>query len=310
MEAVVLGDIYVLERGQLSVVLTPDSDNVPTVCDPQPIVTRFEYLPVGFDDAQLIATRGRLNEARCNLFLAVPCPDGPPYRSGHIFTFQQALNGISWRHGSCSYHGGSATRFAATTPRGSWVWTEDARSGRAGYFLTGQSGESALWRVFRLEADALNRTVVTLAPVRWNAQCPAADFSPITEPALRSELAQQYEDFCRSATSYAFRDVATKARNIAEGLLAYRLRSASFNGTGRIFQDLQTVKRTLDDSSTRGSSPVSELEYHILHKIRLVHARTHPDNPATAYLPVKPEFAMSVVEDLSEILRAWGLLRA
>ena len=185
---------------------------------------------------------------------------------------------------------------------------EDARSGRLGYFLTGQSGESALWRVFRLEVDVLNHTVVTLAPVRWNAQCPAADFSPIAEP-LRSELRQQYEDFCRSATSYAFRDVATKARNIAEGLLACRLRSVGLESSGRIFQDLQVVKTILEDSLARSTSPVSEFDYHLLHKIRLVHGGTHPDNPVAANLGGRPEFAMSVVEDLSEILRRWGLVR-
>jgi hypothetical protein len=310
MEAVILSDIYILERGQLSTVLAPDSDGVPTVCAPQPFITRFEYLSVGFEEGQIIAARERLNNPQCGLLVAVMCPDGPPNRSALIFAFQQQLNGISWRDGSRSYHGGSARRFAATTPQVNWAWTEEAKSGRAGYFLTGQSGESALWRIFRLEANALNCTVVTLAPVRLNARCPAADFSSISEPALRSELAQQYEEFCRSATAYAFRDVATKARNIAEGLLAYRLRSTNVGGTGRIWNDLQTVKKILEDTSTRASSPVSELEYHLIHKIRLVHARTHPDNPAAASLPVRPEFAMSVVEDLSEILRGWGLARA
>ena len=309
MQATILSDIYILERGQLSAVLAPDSDNVPTLCTPEPFITRFEYLPLGFEETQLIAARGRLNDPRCSLIAALPCPDGPPYRSGLIFTFQQQLNGISWRDDSRSYHGGSARRFAATTPQGSWVWMEDARSGRAGYFLTGQSAESALWRTFRLEADALNRNIVTLAPVRWNSQCQAADFSTITEHVLRSELTQQYQEFCRSATSYAFRDVATKARNIAEGLLAFRLRSTGLSSTGRIWNDLQTVKRILEDTSTRTSSPVSEFEYHLLHKIRLVHARTHPDNPAASTLPVRPEFAMSVVEDLSEILRGWDLVR-
>jgi len=120
IEEMVLADIYVLQRGQLSAVLAPDSDNIPTLCDPQPHVTCFECLPLGFGEAQLVSARGRLGDARCHLVLALPCPDGPPYRSGRIFTFQRTFNGISWRGGSQSYNGGSAIGFIVATPQGTW----------------------------------------------------------------------------------------------------------------------------------------------------------------------------------------------
>jgi hypothetical protein len=308
MEAPIYSELYILERGQLSAILAPDSDRVPTLCDAPPFVTRLEYLPVGFDERQLVAARERLSNPQCHLLLMIGCPDGPPNRSGLIFTFQRQVNGISWRDGSCSHHGGVAKQFAVTTPQGSWQWIQDSRLGQPGYFLTGQSGESALWRLFRLEADALNRTVVTVAPIRMTAHCPTADFSSIADTRLQAELSQQFEDFSRSATAYAFRDVATKARNIAEGLLAYFLRTVNQNATARIWDDLQTVKRLREDDVTRPSCPVSEMQYHLLHKIRLAHARTHPDAGSTANAPLRPEFAMSIVEDIAEVLRGWGLV--
>jgi hypothetical protein len=236
----------------------------------------------------------------------INCPDGAPNRSGLLFAFQQQINGLSWRDDSRIYHGGSAKQYFAATSLGSWDWAQDVRLGRAGYFLTGQSGESALWRIFRLEADALNRTVVTIAPVRLNSQCPRADFSSVSDPNLRVEITQQYDEFCRSVSAYAFRDVVTKARNIAEGLLVDRLRSANQDATARIWDDLQTVKRMREDNATRASCPVSEIQYHLLHKIRIAHGRTHPDVGGAGSAPLRPEFAMTVVEDLEEVLRGWG----
>lgn len=119
MEAPIHSELYILERGQLSAVLAPDSDRVPTLCEAPPLIARFEYLPVGFDESQLLAARERLNNSRCNLMVMMNCPDGPPNRSGLLFTFQQQVNGLSWRDGSHIHHGGSAKQFAATTPQGS-----------------------------------------------------------------------------------------------------------------------------------------------------------------------------------------------
>lgn len=308
MEAPIYSELYLLDRGQLSAVLAPDSDRVPTLCETPPFITRFEYLPLGFEDAQLMAARERLSNPQCSLIVMTNCPDGPPNRSGLVFTFQQQVEGLSWRDGSLIHHGASGRQFAVTTPQGSWQWTQDARLGRAGYFLTGQSGENTLWRIFRLEADALNRTVVTIVPVRLSSQSPRADFSSVSDPGLRLELTQQYEEFCRSVSAYAFRDVVTKARNIVEGLVADRLRSANQNATARIWDDLQTVKRMREDNATRASCPVSEIQYHLLHKIRIAHGRTHPDSGGAPITPLRPEFAMSIVEDLSEVLRGWGIV--
>jgi hypothetical protein len=102
--------------------------------------------------------------------------------------------------------------------------------------------------------------------------------------------------------------VVTKARNISEGLVADRLRSANQNATARIWDDLQTVKKMREDNATRASCPVSEIQYHLLHKIRIAHGRTHPDVGGAATAPLRPEFAMSVVEDLNEVLRGWAIV--
>lgn len=95
IEEMVLADIYVLQRGQLSAVLAPDSDNIPTLCDPQPHVTCFEYLPLGFGEAQLVSARGRLGDVgaiyfwRCRVPTALRTAQGAfSHFSGHSMEFR------------------------------------------------------------------------------------------------------------------------------------------------------------------------------------------------------------------------------
>ncbi len=199
------------------------------------------------------------------------------------------------------YHGDTVVRYEPATAQGQWGWLSDARMGRYGYFLTGTVGEDSLWRLFRLETDAFQRTVFTLAPVRLAVGCPQADFSSLGIPSLTQELAEQYGDMCRSIRSHSYRDVVTKARNIVEGLVWARLGAA---GGRDLFADLRTVKGLMEKQ--RDICGWMELEYHLAHKIRLVHARTHATQAAKTGRALTPEFALSVAEDLIELLRSWG----
>jgi hypothetical protein len=151
-----------------------------------------------------------------------------------LFLFNQLLGGVSWRDGKTSHHGASVRRFLVTTRLDRSRWLDEAWEGRLGYFLTGDAADSALWRVTRLESDTFNRSVFTLTPVRMAADLPAHDFSTLRDPPFRAELTQQYQDLCRSVTQHAYRDVATKARNIVEGLVsAQHVRCACACGKDR-----------------------------------------------------------------------------
>jgi hypothetical protein len=202
------------------------------------------------------------------------------------------------------YHGASMLYYGAATARAGWSWLDDARAGRAGYFLTGAIGDNSLWRLFRLEVDTFHRSIFTLAPVRLASGCPQADFSSLRDSLFKQEIGAQYADMCRSLVTHSYRDVVTKARNIAEGLVSAQLSTAG-HPTGRdLFADLQTIKRLIEQR--RDTCGWTELEYHLAHRIRLIHARTHATETAKSGRPLKPEFALSVAEDLIELLTTWG----
>ena len=284
----------------------PDAGGTPTLPESAPLVLRASYIPFGSLESQLSIARAELTNSRCGLFGVVECPEGPPYRSGFFFTFQEEISGMFWRDETRSHSGAQMRRFSVVTNSGSWGWLTDARRGVPGYLLTGDAKDASLWRVFRLESDALNRTFFTLAPVRFAGRTVTADFSSIHESLLASEIKMQYQDLCKSVIQHAYRDVVTKARNIVEALVADRLRMQGQGASGRLFDDLQLVRKLLESDSTRDSCGWTDLEYHLCHKIRLLHARTHPSQVQAAATALLPEFALSVIEDLNELLRAWG----
>jgi len=299
-------ELYILDRERLPAVLARDADGVPTLVDPQPTLFKAEYVGLDNMEQELPTARARLGDIRNGLFFLIPCPDGPPYRTGWHFTYKTALN-ISWSDGKTSHHSELAHLFCTTTSSADWPWVRDARKGRVGYFVTGDAGDSCLWRVTRLESDAFNHSVFTLAPIRVAGNLPAPDFSTFGEPLRTAELTQQYQDLCRSVTQHAYRDVVTKARNIVEGLVAARLRVQNRPASGNLFEDLKQLEQLLR-GSTRDTCGWTDLEYHLCHKIRLLHAQTHV-NQVVQIGPLRPELALTAVEDLAYLLAAWGLVR-
>jgi len=300
-------EIFILERDRLPAILAPDSDGVPTVVDPHPVVLRAAYIVLDNLEDGLSQARGRLGLPRCELFVMVDCPDGAPHRSGLLFLFDGDLTGVSWRDEKKPRHGAQMMKYIVATSLGPNRIRDDARQGRPGYFLTGDAGDSSLWRVIRMESDAFNRLVFTLAPVRLAGNLPAPDFSTLGDPSRTAEVITQYHDLSRSITQHAYRDVVTKARNIVEALVAVRLRTQNQPSSGRLFDDLKLVKKLLDSPNHKACG-WTDLEYHLCHKIRLLHAKTHV-NQVVQVGPLRPEFALTVVEDLVYLLAAWDFVR-
>lgn len=297
-------ELYVLERNRLPLILAPDSTGVPTVVYPQPVLYRAAYLSADSLETGMLQARTQLGNDNCRLLAPIMCPDGPPYRSALLFEFQQAVN-APWRDESQIFHGYKLLQYKPTTTQAPWAWLDETRAGRPGYFLTGTVGASCLWRVFRIESDTFHRAVFTLSPVRLSASCPSVDFSRLTDPLLASELSAQYKDMCDSVVAHAYRDVVTKARNIAEGLVSARLKAAGQPTSRDLFGDLKLVKRLLEEDDQRDACGWTQLEYHLAHKIRLVHGQTHPTQTVKMGRALRPEFALSVVDDLIELLIMW-----
>ena len=300
-------ELYLIDSVHNPSVLVTDSDNVPVLVEPQPSLLRAVYLSANFLDTQLAKAQERLNTPECDLFAPMQCPDGPPYRSGRLFTFQSRHSAMSWLdEKGHSRFGAEMRRFRVVTPFGPYIWTQQAREGQGGYFLTGLSGHSALWRLFRLESDALGHQLFTIAPVRISPGCPLIDFSSVSDPVLRAEVTIQYGEFCQRVSQNAYRDILTKARNLVEALVSDRLRQQGNQDERDLGRNLVTVKGLLEDARLRASCGWSYLDYHLAHKIRLLHGQTHATSVANSGSPIRPEFALTVVEDLGELLRRWG----
>jgi hypothetical protein len=173
-----------------------------------------------------------------------------------------------------------------------------------GFFLTGTVDDGSIWRVFRHELDSFNRWIFTISPVRVSSHCPKADFSSLNSPLVAAEVSAQYADMARAITTNSYRDVVTKAKNIVEAIIAERL--GNTEKSRNLADNLRTIKKLLDDPEKREACGWTDLEYHLAHKIRLVHGQTHATAPAKTGRQLRPEFALSTVDDLIDLLYSWA----
>jgi hypothetical protein len=294
-----VSELFLLVRNNTILWLAPDGNGVAHALEPQPTLFRAAFSSSS-DDQSLLGARTWLASDRCWLMTFTASPDGPPHRWGLLFIFVDEIV-VTFQDGSYTRPGKRALRYRRATKATSLT----SYSESSGYFLTGMEKDGALWRLTRQELDLLNQWVVTLAPVRLSSQMPRADFSSLKAPLLAKELAAQYDDLVRAITANTYREVVTKAKNIVEAIVADRLGTVE---TSRdLHTNLQTIRKLMEANPEDGASGWSYLEYHLMQKMRLLHGQTHPTGPSKIGRSLRPEFALSTVEDLIELLRVWGL---
>ena len=286
--------LYLLERTGFSLWLIPDSTGIPTVLRPQPQLFQAAYIE-SMSDQNMQVAQTQLGTKWRWLLSPIPCPDGAPYRSAVLFIFDRELKSLPWRDGTQTHVSATMSVFRPATKTFSLSWVKDVY----GFFVTGPAKDS-VWRLFRAELDALDRWILTLSPVRLSSHCPEADFSALSLPLLSQEVAAQYSDLAKALTSNSYREVVTKAKNIVEAIVASKLGNAVKSRD--LYGNLKVIKKSVESTS----DDWTPLEYHLLNKIRLVHGQTHATNTARAGRVLRPEFALSTVEDLVELLRLWG----
>lgn len=294
MEVSESNDLYLLVRNSTPTWLAPDSNGVGVAFTPQPMILRTAY-SASLDDQSISAAKAWLQGEQHWLLALAPCPDGPPHRLAFLFVRQNEPRTITFQDGSYTRLATNVTWYRRATP---------VTSLGAGFFLTGTVDNGSIWRVFRQELDPFNRWMLTISPVRLSSQCPKADFSSLKRPLLADEVAAQYADIARAIATNSYRDVVTKAKNIVEAIVAERL--GNTEKSRDLAENLRIVKKLLDDPLQRESCGWSDLEYHLAHKIRLVHGQTHATAPAKTGRPLRPEFALSTVDDLVDLLYSWG----
>ena len=92
---------------------------------------------------------------------------------------------------------------------------------------------------------------------------------------LRGKLVQHWEEVQSCVRSNLYGSLITAAKNLAETLATYALKGNA-KASRSFAAGLVELKAMLD----RGDSsklPFSDLDLHLMNKLRIMHARTHPD---------------------------------
>ena len=179
------------------------------------------------------------------LLRPVPSSDGPPYWSALVYRQAGAIRvRVRSEHETIrkyyAENNEQAVRYHAHPP-GAYAWESDISSGKAGYFLTGTSGPNALWRITRIQVDALNRQVLTFAPVQLAPilAIPKFDNVPLQ---LREYLVSHLEGLQQALTRNAPFDAIDRANNLTEGILRYCLDLVGLTPSGSLSDMLAQAK--------------------------------------------------------------------
>lgn len=72
---------------------------------------------------------------------------------------------------------------------------------------------------------------------------------------------------------------------------------------------LKKLASVLADDTKKASVPLDMLAFHLIHKMRMLHGRTHVGRRVIDGRAIDPELALTVVSDLVEVLRCAGIVQ-
>lgn len=192
--------------------------------------------------------------------------------------------------------------YHADPPGGPYAWETAIDSGKSGYFLTGGFGPNALWRITRIQADALNRQVLTFMPVQLTPTLALPSFENV-DPKLRPFLTQHFEGFQQALVRNAPFDAIDRANNLTEGILSHCLRRVGVTPPNSLDGKLKKAKVILEEKREGRKFPLTYYGYNLAHVIRQLHARLHEGQETT----VRPEVGLNLGVSVSELLVDVGL---
>jgi hypothetical protein len=184
------------------------------------------------------------------------------------------------------------------------IWEGEIHQGRLGYFLIGSARQGNLWRVVRVETDYANRFVFTILPVILANGLPSPRFEKIEDTEIRGEVEHHWRDLQGALDQHSYRALVAAAKNVAEGLLYFATRE-QLGGKRADMGNMLPVLRSLLDKKEPTKLPFTELDYHLMSKLRLLHQRTHVEQGIVR--PLRPELALTAAQDLAEVLRSVAL---
>jgi hypothetical protein len=196
--------------------------------------------------------------------------------------------------------------YHADPPGGPYTWDTDISSGKSGYFLTGGFGLNALWRIARIQADALNRQVLTLAPVQLTPTLAMPQFETVSVP-LRGFMTQHFEGFQQAITRNAPFDAIDRANNLTEGILSHCLTMVGVPPPDTLDRMLKKAKEILEREGEGKGLALTYYAYNLAQVIRNLHARLHASESGSGGKTVRPEVGLNLTVTVSELLVDVGL---
>lgn len=198
------------------------------------------------------------------------------------------------------------TKYVAPHRAGGHSIFGDAQAGTPGFFLTGALTKASLWRVLRVEIDAFDSAILTLRAVQPLGDMPQLIVSNLPGGTVGIEIQEHYRELQAAVGAYSIRAVVTHARSIIEPIIAHLLEKAGLERGRDLGGHLKNVKEERERAGVE-LAWLSDLAYHQAHRVRLLHARTHPDRASQKGQSLAPEMAFSCIEDLKQILLEAGL---
>lgn len=299
--------LWIAERRGAPLLLAPTIGGIPEAATPTYPLLRVSYLSVesaACDDG-ITAAKRELNSMYPLLLLALPCPDGPPNRSGVVFC-RNATVIVNWSDGRHAKPQLEAEEYLAAVSLNRYPWGADVQRGRPGYFLTGLGGTTSLWRIARVESDIAGRQLFTLSPIQMANGLPTVDFSSIDNDLLRQKMERDWNEVQRCLANQIYSSLITATKNVAESLVAFAVGGP---------QKRMTFERSLVELGERLKAdkplrlPFHFLDYHLMSKLRILHGHTHSDRVVISGRLIDPEFALTVAADLVQLLKSTGLVR-
>lgn len=297
--------IFVAESRGNPLILVRSVGGLPEAAVPSHPILKVSYLSQAAASSEhgIESAQQQIQAGHPLLLLTMPSADGPPSRSGVVFRYKQT-NKFPWTDGRNGKPDVEADEYLAAVSLDQYPWGFDLRAGRPGYFLTGISNVDNLWRIVRVEADIAGRQLFTLFPIKLATSLPDVDFSPIANELIRQKLERDWSEVERCLVAHLYSSLITAAKNVVESLMLYSLGDES---KLTLNEGLRKLRSSLDG---RQDSIFTELDYHLMSKLRILHGLTHSDRVIISGRLVTPEFALTVATDLVEVLRSSNLLRS
>lgn len=295
----------VARRRESNLVLVEDTTGIPTLVEQPSLLLRAEYV-VGEQatDDQLFHASCRLSNSNQMLLALSAGLDGPQSRNAVAYLGSTSSVEV-WKDGSRSYLERLAgVRYSAVTTQTPVVWSHDLSLRKPAYFLTGTPANANLWRIERTDEDVWHRYAFTLSPVQMLGGFPRIDFSAIKDDILRQEAETHWTELKQLIQRHSYYGAITAAKDLIETLLEYEFKGQSARNMDGLLKKLNDVFAS-DPNSL--NLRFSQLDIHLMQKLRLLHQRTHPGRVATVGRSIRPELALTVAEDVIEIVTSLGL---